>query len=91
MDDIDKTIPPKRTSAPDGDDVTMPGKRDRKPDGRFVVGDLIMSRYKVLAELGQGSPQGNVCGNAIFGSVAGHQQILAECVAGFGKIISHIN
>ena len=54
MDDIDKTIPPKRTSAPDGDDVTMPGKRDRKPDGRFVVGDLIMSRYKVLAELGQG-------------------------------------
>ena len=54
MDDMDKTIPPKRTSAPDGDDVTMPGKRDRKPDGRFVVGDLIMSRYKVLAELGQG-------------------------------------
>ena len=35
-------------------DATMPGKRDRKPDGRFVVGDVIMNRYKVLAELGQG-------------------------------------
>ena len=54
MDDIDKTIPPKRTPVPEVDDRTMPGKRDRKPDGRFAVGDLIMSRYKVLAELGQG-------------------------------------
>ena len=54
MDDMDKTIPPKRTNVPTGDDATMPGRRDRKPDGRFSVGDLIMSRYKVLAELGQG-------------------------------------
>ena len=55
MEDIDKTIPPQRENVfPAADDVTMPGKRDRKPDGRFQVGDLIMNRYKVLAELGQG-------------------------------------
>ena len=55
MEDIDKTIPPQRENVfPAADDVTMPGKRDRKPDGRFAVGDLIMNRYKVLAELGQG-------------------------------------
>ena len=35
-------------------DLTMPGKRDRKPDGRFIPGDLILNRYKVLSELGQG-------------------------------------
>ena len=34
--------------------LTVPGKRNRKPDGRFVPGDLILNRYKVLAELGQG-------------------------------------
>ena len=55
MDDIDKTIPPLRAQTFSGvDDMTMPGKRARKPDGRFAVGDLIMNRYKVLAELGQG-------------------------------------
>ena len=54
MDDFDKTIPPRRAAGDGMDDVTMPGKRDRKPDGRFSVGDLIMNRYKVLAELGQG-------------------------------------
>ena len=55
MDDFDKTISPRREHISSGaDDVTMPGKRDRKPDGRFSVGDLIMNRYKVLAELGQG-------------------------------------
>ena len=55
MDDFDKTIAPRREHISSGaDDVTMPGKRDRKPDGRFSVGDLIMNRYKVLAELGQG-------------------------------------
>ena len=36
------------------DDATIPGKRDRKFDGSFSVGDLILGRYKVLAELGQG-------------------------------------
>ena len=35
-------------------DKTMPGYRDRQTDGRFAIGDLIMGRYKVLAELGQG-------------------------------------
>ncbi len=35
-------------------DKTMPGYRDRKTDGRFAIGDLIMGRYKVLAELGKG-------------------------------------
>lgn len=55
MDDIDKTIPPQRGIINSGaDDETMPGKRNRKPDGRFAVGDLIMNRYKVLAELGRG-------------------------------------
>ena len=55
MDDLDKTMQPRRHSCviPDND-VTLPGKRDRKPDGRFSVGDLIMNRYKVLDELGQG-------------------------------------
>ena len=54
MDDLDKTIPPRSAAGSGMDDVTMPGRRDRKPDGRFSVGDLIMNRYKVLAELGQG-------------------------------------
>ena len=55
MDDLDKTMAPRREHTNSGaDDVTMPGKRDRKPDGRFAVGDLIVNRYKVLAELGQG-------------------------------------
>ena len=34
--------------------VTIPPRKDFNPDGRFAVGDLIMNRYKVLAELGQG-------------------------------------
>ena len=55
MDDMDKTIAPRQAHASSGaDDVTMPGKRDRKPDGRFAIGELIMNRYKVLSELGQG-------------------------------------
>ena len=54
-DDMDKTIPPQRAGANMPDmDKTMPGHHDRKTDGRFAVGDLIMGRYKVLAELGQG-------------------------------------
>lgn len=32
----------------------MAPRCERKTDGRFAVGDLIMGRYKVLAELGQG-------------------------------------
>ncbi len=53
---MDKTIPPRRKSEINsGMDVTMPGKRDRKPDGRFEPGDLILNRYKVISELGQGS------------------------------------
>ncbi len=54
MEDMDLTVPPRRHEEPVEFDVTMPGKRDRKPDGRFDIGDLIMKRYKVLAELGQG-------------------------------------
>ena len=55
MDDLEKTIPPRRVENHSAeDDVTMPGVRDRKTDGRFAVGDLIMQRYKILAELGQG-------------------------------------
>ena len=59
--DVDKTMPPQR---PAGNDYlrqmeteeaqTMAPRRERKTDGRFAVGDLIMGRYKVLAELGQG-------------------------------------
>ena len=53
--DIDKTIPPRQHGEAGSDiDQTMPGKRERKPDGRFEVGDLILERYKVLSELGQG-------------------------------------
>ena len=53
MDELDKTIPPQERKDM-AVDLTIPGKRDRKPDGRFEVGDLILNRYKVLAELGQG-------------------------------------
>ena len=54
-DELDKTIPPQRAGNFNFDmDKTMPGYRDRQADGRFAVGDLIMGRYKVLAELGQG-------------------------------------
>ena len=50
----DKTIPPRRHKESDpADNATLPGKRDRKPDGRFEIGDQIMGRYKVLAELGR--------------------------------------
>ncbi len=35
-------------------DQTMPGRRDRRNDGRFAPGDLILERYKVISELGQG-------------------------------------
>ncbi len=55
MDEFDKTIPPQRAGNFNFDmDKTMPGNHDRKTDGRFEPGDLIMGRYKVLAELGQG-------------------------------------
>lgn len=55
MDDIDKTIAPRREHISSGaDDVTMKNTRERQKEGRFQVGDLIMHRYKVLAELGQG-------------------------------------
>ena len=55
MIDLDKTMALQRhEDYSSAADLTMPGKRDRKPDGRFEVGDLIMNRYKVLAELGQG-------------------------------------
>ena len=54
-DELDKTMPPQRAGANMPDmDKTMPGHHDRKTDGRFEPGDLIMGRYKVLAELGQG-------------------------------------
>jgi len=53
--DIDKTISPLNgTFKQESSDVTMPGKRNRKPDGRFEIGDMILNRYKVLSELGQG-------------------------------------
>ena len=53
--DIEKTIPPRQHREADSDiDVTMPGKREHKPDGRFDAGNLILGRYKVLSELGQG-------------------------------------
>ena len=58
--DLDVTIAPTRgrqgrkDEDESGVDVTMPGKRDRKSDGRFGVGDVILGRYRVLSELGQG-------------------------------------
>ncbi|MBR2000635.1 MAG: protein kinase, partial [Lentisphaeria bacterium] len=60
-DELDKTIPPQRSAGNDylrqmetEEAQTMAPRRERKMDGRFAVGDLIMGRYKVLAELGQG-------------------------------------
>ena len=48
-------IDTKRSSAGSFDiDQTMPGRRMQKKNGRFERGDLILNRYKVLAELGQG-------------------------------------
>ena len=53
--DIDKTIPPRRESIEqESIDATLPGERNRKSDRHFEVGDLILGRYKVLSELGQG-------------------------------------
>ena len=56
MAELDKTMAPDREHARGGADVVLtdPGSRVRKTEGRFSVGDLIMNRYKVLAELGQG-------------------------------------
>ncbi|MBO5792506.1 MAG: SUMF1/EgtB/PvdO family nonheme iron enzyme [Lentisphaeria bacterium] len=56
MDERDKTMAPDREHAGGSADVvlTVPGSRVRKTEGRFSVGDLIMNRYKVLAELGRG-------------------------------------
>ena len=53
MNDLDKTIAP-RSHSSDADMETMPNKRVRKSAGKFQPGDLIMQRYKVLAELGHG-------------------------------------
>ena len=36
------------------DFMTVKGARSRQQEGHFQVGELIMNRYKVLAELGQG-------------------------------------
>ena len=53
--DIDKTIPPRRENVEqESIDATLPGERNRKSDGHFEAGDLILGRYKVLSELGQG-------------------------------------
>ena len=53
--DIERTIAPRQHQEnQSASDVTMPGRRERQPDGRFMPGDLILGRYKVLAELGQG-------------------------------------
>ena len=56
MDERDKTMAPDREHAGGGADVVLtdPGSCVRKTEGRFSVGDLIMNRYKVLAELGRG-------------------------------------
>lgn len=56
MDEYKKTMAPDREHAGGGADVVLtdPGSRVRKTEGRFSVGDLIMNRYKVLAELGRG-------------------------------------
>ena len=53
--DLDLTIRPRQThSSQETADMTMPGRRERKPDGRFGAGSVILGRYKVLSELGQG-------------------------------------
>ena len=60
-DELDKTIPPQRAGDNDyfrqmemREAITEKGYRERKADGHFLVGDLIMRRYKVLSKLGQG-------------------------------------
>ena len=52
MDDFGKNI--RRDDSYRDNAETIPPRKDFNPDGRFAVGDLIMNRYKVLAELGQG-------------------------------------
>ena len=55
MDDFDKTIPRRDRENDSYDtDRTIPGARARKQDGSFNAGYLILDRYKVLSELGQG-------------------------------------
>ena len=53
---------------------------DIQTDGRLFL---------TFAILGQGGAQADVVRNALLGSVAGDQQILAEGVAGFGIVVSH--
>ena len=55
MEDDKKTLRPRgeKWAMPKSEE-TIPNKRIRKPDGKFAVGDWIMGRYNVLAELGQG-------------------------------------
>ena len=45
--------------------------------------------FLALAELDQRRLQADLIRDAILGSVAGHQKVLAEGVAGFGIVISH--
>jgi serine/threonine protein kinase len=53
VDDLKTTAPQRQRKTPD-EGATIPGERKRKTDGRFAAGDLIMDRYRLLAELGQG-------------------------------------
>ncbi len=55
-DDMDKTMAPQRPAAEPVPDIdkTFAGRRNRKPDSRFEPGDLILNRYRVISELGQG-------------------------------------
>ena len=58
IDDPNITIAPRHAQAEreiqETNYTTMPGRRGRKADGRFEAGDVILGRYKVLSELGQG-------------------------------------
>ncbi|MBR2363851.1 MAG: protein kinase, partial [Lentisphaeria bacterium] len=56
MDNTDKKIPSKQTAVNSvaDDEVTMKNARERRKEGRFHTGDLVMDRYKILTELGQG-------------------------------------
>lgn len=55
MDNIQQTIPPRLRSGIRDNNATVPRSNGYKTGCRFEAGDIIMNRYKVISDLGQGA------------------------------------